>query len=225
MTGTASAGRLAAVLFDMDGTLVDSEKVWDITLADTARWLGGELSAAGRAAMVGTDMAATLRLLRADLGMDIDDAQTEAYLVARTLEHFRRPLPWRPGAQELIAAVRAARLPAALVTSTPRELVDLAMGTLGAASFDAVVCGDEVRHTKPHPEPYLRAAALLGADPARCVAIEDSPAGVASAEAAGCPVLVAPSEVRVPPGPGRTVVADLVGITVADLTGLLRVAA
>ena len=108
------------------------------------------------------------------------------------------------------------------MTSTERSLVELALGTLGADQFDAIVCGDDVRRPKPAPEPYLRAARLLGVDPTWCLAIEDSPPGAASAEAAGCVVLVVPSELPVAAGARRTVVDSLAGLTVADLTALVQ---
>jgi beta-phosphoglucomutase-like phosphatase (HAD superfamily) len=97
----------------------------------------------------------------------------------------------------------------------------VALGTLGAEHFDVVVCGDEVTHSKPHPQPYLVAADRLGVDPRRCVAIEDSPTGTASAVAAGCVVLVTPSEVAVPPGERRILLPSLAGVDVAYLRSLL----
>src|SRR5690606_27295508 len=108
---------------------------------------------------------------------------------------------------DLVDAVRAAGLGTALVTNTTRELVDVALRSLGVDRFDVVVCGDEVAHPKPHPEPYLTAAARLGADPAACVAIEDSPTGLASACGAGCAVIAIPNDLPLNPD-------DLVGVTV-----------
>jgi beta-phosphoglucomutase-like phosphatase (HAD superfamily) len=113
--------------------------------------------------------------------------------------------------------VRAAGWPTALVTSTHRGLVDVALESIGAEFFDVVVCGDEVPATKPAPDPYLVAATKLGVPAAGCVAIEDSPAGARSAEAAGCAVLVVPSEVPVPPGQRRVCRAGLVGLTQGEL--------
>ena len=122
--------------------------------------------------------------------------------------------------------MRAAGIPTALVTNTERALTRLALGPLVDELFDGSVCGDEVEHSKPAPDPYEKAAALLGVAPGAAVAIEDSPTGVASASAAGCAVLVVPgADVRVPPGPGRTFADSLVGITVADLTALVSRAA
>jgi HAD superfamily hydrolase (TIGR01509 family) len=117
------------------------------------------------------------------------------WLDRRVLELFAGGLEWRPGARELLTAVRAAGLPTALVTATRRLLVDVVLDTLDRANFDAVVCGDEVSRAKPDPTPYRAAARALGADPRVCVAIEDSPTGVTSARAAGCVVVAVPHDV------------------------------
>jgi HAD superfamily hydrolase (TIGR01509 family) len=214
--------RLAAVLFDMDGTLVDSEKIWDISLKELARNLGGELSAPARASMVGANLARSIGIVHDDIGLVGGDQDADgAWLMARTKELFTEGLTWRPGAPELLDAVRDAGVPTALVTSTLRDLTDVALKWIGAEYFDVSVCGDEVAHNKPHPDPYQRAARLLGVDPARCVAIEDSPTGSASAQAAGCTVLIVPAEVPVEPGPRRIIRDSLVGVDVAYLRSIL----
>lgn len=214
--------RLGGVLCDMDGTLLDSEKIWDVALADTAAWLGGELSAAARQRMVGSSMGRSVAILHADLDVDADAESSAAFLTERTAELFRTDLVWRPGARELLVALRSAGVPAALVTSTRRHLTEIALDTIGRDFFVATVCGDEVRRPKPHPDPYLRAAELIGSDPARCVAIEDSPIGVASAEAAGCVVVAVPNDVAIEPAATRRVLPSLVGISVAGLAALVR---
>ncbi|HEY3715680.1 MAG TPA: HAD family phosphatase [Jatrophihabitantaceae bacterium] len=215
-------GRLAAVLFDMDGTLLDSEKVWDVALDDLAHYLGGELSDAARRRMVGSSLARSIAIMHHDLGIDADPESSGAYLTDRTAELFHTSLVWKPGAHELLVAVHDAGLPAALVTSTHRRLTEIALDTIGRQYFAATVCGDEVPHPKPAPDPYLRAAELLDVRAADCVAIEDSPLGITSAESAGCAVLAVPSEVPLEPAPGRPVVSSLVDITVADLATLVE---
>ncbi|HEY6749398.1 MAG TPA: HAD family phosphatase [Mycobacteriales bacterium] len=217
----------AAVLFDMDGTLVDSEPVWDEALRELARWLGGELSADARRATLGTNVEVSVRIVQADVGRpDADPVLSGKKLVEEAGIRFSAGLVWRPGARELIDAVRAAGIPTALVTNTERPLVRLALGDLVGELFTVSVAGDEVEQAKPAPDPYLAAARLLGVDPAATVAIEDSPTGTASAAAAGCAVLVVPAgDVPVPPGPRRTLARTLAGLTVADLAALLPRAA
>ncbi|TDB77143.1 HAD family phosphatase [Micromonospora sp. KC723] len=210
------------MLFDMDGTLVDSEKLWDVALRELAAAYGGELSADARRAIIGTSMAESMRILHDDLGQPERDPQVSAaWIDARILELFRTGLRWRPGALALLRAVRAAGIPTALVTSSGRALVEIALDTLGRDSFDAVVCGDEVDAAKPHPEPYLTAARLLGVPIARCVAIEDSPTGVASALAAGAAVLAVPAEAPLPPTDGVHQVRSLTGANLDLLVALL----
>jgi HAD superfamily hydrolase (TIGR01509 family) len=204
----------------MDGTLVDSEKVWTISLADTAQWLGGELSTEAREAMVGSNMARSLALMFDDLGLDRDPeriAQAGRYLTDRTGELFAAGLEWRPGALDALRMVRAAGWPTALVTNTLRTLTEKALDSIGREHFTVTVCGDEVPHGKPDPDPYLRAAELLGVAARSCLAVEDSPTGATAAERAGCAVLVVPCDVAVPAGPRRVHRASLLGLTPDDI--------
>jgi len=205
-----------AVLWDMDGTLVDTEKLWEIALAELAGRLGGTLSAETRAAIVGSNSRRTMRLLFDDLGLELTDdayAEANAWLEARMHELFAGDVPWRPGAEEALRMVRETGLPTALVTSTVRPLAERALDHIGRHWFDTTVAGDEVDGlNKPHPRPYLRAAELLGVAPSRCVAIEDSPVGSAAAQAAGCGVIVVPNDVPVEPGPTMLMLETLVGL-------------
>ncbi len=213
----------AAVLWDMDGTLVDSEKVWSVSLQDTARALGGELSAAARSAVVGSDMPRTLVVLFDDLGLTPDPAQlaeAEQLLTRRTGELFDAGLEWRPGALAALRTVRAAGWPTALVTNTGRALTERALDVIGRDFFQVTVCGDEVPFGKPDPDPYLRAAELLGVSAADCLAVEDSPTGAVAAGRAGAGVLVVPCEEPVPDGPGRIQLDSLAGLTAEDFRHL-----
>lgn len=215
-----NAGVLRAVLFDMDGTLTDSEKLWSQGLDIVAASLGGELSLATRQAMVGTDLVSSMEMFIADIGVTVSVQTAQDRLVAAVAELFATALEWRPGARELLQQVKAAALPTALVTSTHRDLTMIAMKTLGAHHFDTVVCGDDVRNTKPHPDPYLTALRHLGVHATAAIAIEDSPVGATSATAAGIATLVVPAEVPVAPGPLRVIQHTLVGMTVPELARL-----
>lgn len=213
---------MKAVLFDMDGTLTDSEKLWTLTLQEVAADLGGVLSEEGRAATVGQSIPRAIELLHADLGLDGDLTATADLVRAKMAVHFANDLPWRDGAEQLLAEVRAAGLKTALVTATERPMLDGAMNTLGHNSFDVIVAGDEVDHPKPHPEPYLRALAALGLGVHEAVAVEDSPTGAASAAAAGLTVLVVPCEVPVEPGERRVFAESLLDVDLAHLRALPR---
>jgi HAD superfamily hydrolase (TIGR01509 family) len=209
-----------AVLFDMDGTLVDSEKLWDISLAALYRELGGTLTPEVRTSMVGGSAEDTIRTAYTDLGLEMNPvamAESDRWLHDYTAQLFDGGLPWCDGAQELLEALAAEGTPMALVTNTARALTDRALNSIGRQYFSATVCGDEVPQGKPAPDAYLRAAALLKLPADLCLAIEDSVTGTAAAEGAGCPVLVVPNDVAVPTGPRRRHVRSLAGIDVADL--------
>ena len=212
---------IRAVAFDLDGTLVDSEPVWDDALRELARELGGELSDEARAATVGTNTDVSVAVIHADIGRPyLDPLASADRLVELARERFAAGVRWRPGARSLLDAVRAAGIPTALVTNTERALVKVALGALVDELFTVSVCGDEVARPKPHPDPYATACELLGVQAGETVAVEDSPTGTASAEAAGCPVLVVPAGVPVPPGPRRTFASSLADLTVDDLAAL-----
>ena len=209
---------LGAVLFDLDGTLIDSEPLWDISMDRVAGHLGGSLSAEVKAATTGQSIPFAVQLLLDDIGSTHGVAETTSLLLSITAEIFAEDLLWQPGAEELIDQVRAAGIKTALVTNSPRQLVDVSLaGLLGAHRFDVTICGDEVTRGKPDPYPYLRAMELLRLSAAQCLAVEDSPSGTAAAVAAGIPVLVVPSEVPVPEGPGRIFASSLLDSTATEL--------
>jgi HAD superfamily hydrolase (TIGR01509 family) len=214
---------MRAVLFDMDGTLVDSEKLWDVALQVLYSRLGGELTPAVREATVGGSAESLMQIVYTDLQLEPDPDQMAAnsdWLHDYTADLFDGGLPWCDGARELLDTLADAAVPMALVTNTRRALTERALDSIGRHYFTASVCGDEVVRAKPAPDPYLRAAALLGFDPRQCLAIEDSVTGAASAEDAGCPVLVVPNDVEVPASPRRRHLRSLVGVSLASLREL-----
>ena len=216
---------LAAVLWDMDGLLVDTEPVWTVAEQELAVRLGGTWTDALKARIVGTRLEAAvptiLRWYDVDPTPDVI-AGTSGWLLDRMVELFAADLPVLPGVVELIAALDADGVPQALVSSSYRVLVDAVLAT-GIGPFDVTVAGDEVVHGKPAPEPYLTACSRLGVDPRRCVVLEDSRAGVASGEAAGCAVVAVPSVVGVSfdAAPRRLVAASMTEVDVAALGRLV----
>jgi len=211
---------MRAVLFDMDGTLVDSEKLWHVALQELYSRRGGELTPAAREATVGGTAESVMRIVYADLGLEPDPADMAAtvdWLHDYTAELFDGGLPWCAGARELLGSLADASVPMALVTNTRRVLTERALDSIGRHYFTVSVCGDEVVRGKPAPDAYQRAAELLGFTPAQCLAVEDSVTGAASAEGAGCPVLVVPNDVEVPASPRRRHLESLRGVSVAGL--------
>jgi HAD superfamily hydrolase (TIGR01509 family) len=204
----------------MDGTLVDSEKLWDVSLTALYQSFGGAMSRETRAALVGASAEETIVTVYAELGLEPDPAamvESIRWLHGHTAELFDGGLPWCDGAREMLEALAADRTPMALVTNTQRALAERALNSIGRQYFSVTVCGDEVPNGKPAPDPYLRAAELLGLAPSDCLAVEDSVTGTAAAESAGCAVLVVPNDVPVPGGPRRRHADTLVTLDVADL--------
>jgi HAD superfamily hydrolase (TIGR01509 family) len=181
-------GSFAAVLWDMDGTLVDTEPYWTVAELALADRYGGSWTS-----------EQSLQIVEEML----DDV----------IAQVGRQVPWRPGARELLASLGEAGVRCGLVTMSWTRLVEPILAHLPAGTFEAVVTGDTVQRGKPHPEPYLTAARRLDVLAGECLAIEDSDTGARSAAGAGCTVLVAPLHVCVPDGPGRIFADTLVGLT------------
>lgn len=209
-----------AVLWDMDGTLVDTEPYWIETEFELAERHGGSWTEEHALQLVGNDLLESGRYIREHMGIEPSPEQIVEELLDGVVARIGRRVPWQPGARELLERLHADGVPCALVTMSYQRFVEPILAHLPAGTFATTVTGDAVAHGKPHPEPYLVAAARLGVDPADCLAVEDSPPGAASAAAAGCAVLVVPNHVEVEPGERRVFRPTLERLTTSDLAHL-----
>ena len=217
---TPGAGLPAAVFWDMDGTLVDTEPYWITAEHAIVEEAGGVWNDEYAHQLVGNDLMVSAEFIRDNSPVELDPVEIVEELLRRVVVQVREHVPWRPGAVELLQALGAAGVPNALVTMSWRSLADSVVSSLPEGTFAAVITGDEVEHGKPHPEPYLAAARALGVEVADCVAIEDSPTGVRSAVAAGVPTIAVPHVVPVPVTVGAVQVPSLRGLTPTDLVSL-----
>lgn len=199
----------AAVFWDLDGTLVDTEPSWQATEYKLAAEYGGSWSEDHARHLVGSDLLASAHYIRSHLGIALSPTEIVTRMVDEVLGDLHAGVVWRPGAREHLLELHRAGVRMALVTMSYERLLLPILAELPAGLFEAVVAGDHVDRGKPHPEPYLTAAATLGVDPQQCLAVEDSETGVTSAQAAGCAVLVVPHLGRVVDAPGRTRARDL----------------
>lgn len=212
----------AAVLWDMDGTLVDTEPYWIAAEHEIVEEHGGTWTQELSHQLVGKDLIVAATFIRDNSAVDWSPEQIVDEMLARVIVKVHEHMPWRPGARELLSALKAEGVPSALVTMSWRSLADAVLAELPDGTFEVVVTGDEVSHGKPHPEPYRAAARLLGVSPQDCVAIEDSPTGVSSAVAAGVPTLAVPHVVTVPEMAGAVHLDSLAGLTPSRLADLGR---
>jgi HAD superfamily hydrolase (TIGR01509 family) len=213
---------LQAVLFDLDGLLVDSEPLWTVAERELVDRLGGVWDHELKAAMVGKRLDVAVPILLDWCGSAADPDQTATWLLDRMVVLFGQRLVVKDGAAPLLRDLAQAAIPAAVVSSSQRVLVDAALDLVGRGAVRTSVAGDEVTHPKPHPEPYLLAARRLGADPARCVVLEDSQTGITSAEAAGCVAVGVPDVVPLTATDARPVLGSLTEVDLAWLRDLPR---
>jgi HAD superfamily hydrolase (TIGR01509 family) len=217
---------LAAVLWDLDGTLVDTEPYWMESEHEVVEVHGnGAWSKAHGLALVGMDLrdAASYMRRQGDVRLGVDE--TVEALLDGVVARVRQRIPWRPGARELLQSISDAGIPCGLVTMSWRRFVDAILPALPDGAFRTVVTGDDVVRGKPHPDAYLEGAARLGHAPAACLALEDSPVGARSAWAAGCVVVAVPHLVTVPAEFRHHELSTLEDVGVHDLVALHGAAA
>ncbi len=204
----------------MDGTLVDTEPYWMAAEGPLVAEYGGTWTHEQALGMVGLGLEDAARLLQ-DAGVRLSEHEIIDTLTARVMTSLREEgVPFRPGARELLASLRAAGVRTALVTMSLRRMADAVVELIDFDAFDFVLAGDEATRPKPHPDPYLQACAALGVDPRRTVAIEDSPNGLRAAVAAGTVALGVPHMVSLTGVGARALWPTLDGSDADDIAAL-----
>jgi HAD superfamily hydrolase (TIGR01509 family) len=213
----------AAVLWDFDGTLVDTEPIWFRSEYELMDELGGEWDDELARKLIGSDLLEGAAVMLRTAGRtDLTPRQGVERIVEKVVTALRAgEYTWRPGARELLARVAEAGIPCALVSASWAPILTTVLGTMPDHPFRVVIAGDDVTLGKPHPEPYLTAAARLGVRPADCLVVEDSATGAASGNAAGCVVAAVPNIVEIPTAPRRFHLESLAGVDVATLRDLM----
>lgn len=212
---------LDAVLFDMDGLLVDTEPQWFAAESATVEQLGGTWGKQEQIDLLGSNLPVAAQYMIDHTGTSNDMPTVMTMLLDNMSDQLTGSIQFQPGALILLDALVGAGVPLALVTSSVRVHVDVILAHLPSQPFAHLVTADDVTNLKPHPEPYLTALGLLGASADRTVVLEDSPAGVAAAEAAGCCVVAVPSVVAIEREPRRAVVGSLAEVDLQMLQDLV----
>lgn len=214
-TPSAAPPALAAVLWDMDGTLIDTEPFW--LAAETAMLdrYGIVMSEATHHFLIGSGLWEAAEHFQ-DLGVPLTaDEIVEEWVAGVTASLAAEGADWRPGARELLASLGEAGVPCALVTMSVRSFAESVVALLPEGAFAAIVPGDEVEQAKPHPEPYLRGAEALGVPIERCLVFEDSPTGLRAAWASGAVAVGVPNLVALDQAPSHAVWPTLAGLDAA----------
>jgi len=206
-----------AVIFDLDGVLIDSESVWDAARRAVVADNGGSWTETATAAMQGMSSPEWSRYLRDELGVELDPDEISRQVVERMLASYEREVPLLPGAVQAVRRL-AERWPLGLASSSNRPVIDAVLETAGLTEcFSATVSGDEVAHGKPSPDVYLAAARKLGVEAGRAAAVEDSSNGLRAGAAAGMLVIAVPNR-EFPPADDALALASLVVESVGELT-------
>jgi HAD superfamily hydrolase (TIGR01509 family) len=204
----------------MDGTLVDTEPYWMASEVELVGSFGGTWTHDDGLTLVGLGLWNSAKILQSR-GVDLTPDEIVQWLTDRVQAKLdAEGVPWRPGARELLAELRELGIPTALVTMSVRSMAEQIVSQIPFDAFDVIVSGDEVTEAKPHPEPYLRAAELLGVAPATAVAIEDSLVGLTSAVDSGAVAIGVPHIVPLPESDEHTLWPSLEGKTAADIIEL-----
>ncbi|NBQ92375.1 MAG: HAD family phosphatase [Micrococcales bacterium] len=211
-----------AVLFDMDGTLIDSEPYWMKSERDLAAAHNGAWTEQDGLEIVGMSLDKSSKLIKERANIPLEPEEIVQQLTASVQRELSREIPWRPGAKELLRDLRKHGVKTALVTMSMRKMASQVVDAIDFDAFDVIVAGDDVMNGKPHPEAYLKAAEQLGFEPAKCIAFEDSNSGLASAEAAGTFAIGIPHIVPIPAKPGRTLWTTLEGVTYKQLKKMVK---
>ena len=207
----------AAVLWDMDGTLVDTEPYWMTAQDALVHAWGGTWTHEDGLTLVGSGLWNAATIFQ-DRGVHLTADEIVDHLTNRVLMQLRESgVPWRPGARELLTELRDANVPTALVTMSVSEMAHHVADRLGFVGFDVVVSGNDVANAKPHPEPYLRAAELLGVEITQCVALEDSTPGVQSASSAGAVTIGVPFHVPIAESANYSLWPTLNGVSLEQI--------
>jgi HAD superfamily hydrolase (TIGR01509 family) len=212
----------AAVLWDMDGTLIDSEPYWMRSEGDFASANNSTWTEQDGLSLVGMSLYDSSKIIKEKVGSDLDPEEIVQQLTDGVAAQLKQEIFWRPGAKELLLLLRKKKIKTALVTMSMHRMAQQVVDAIGFDCFDVIVAGDDVRQGKPHPEPYLRAAELLGVKAEDCVAFEDSLTGLRSAEAAGTKAVGIKNIVEIPSQPGRILWPTLEGVKISDLRRLFK---
>jgi HAD superfamily hydrolase (TIGR01509 family) len=212
----------AAVLWDMDGTLIDSEPYW---LASESAFAAAHDSNWGHddgLGVIGMSLYESSKLLKERVGSPLEPQQIIDQITDGVLQQLEQSIPWRPGARELLRLLKENNVRTALVTGSMHRMAQKVADQIGFDAFDVIVGGDDVVKGKPHPESYLKAASMLGVDPTHCIAFEDSLTGITAAEAAGTKAIGVAHIVEIPISEGRTLWPTLEGISMNQLRALFE---
>ena len=211
-----------AVLFDMDGTLIDSEPYWMESEQALAAEHNGSWTDKDGLDVVGMSLDKSSRLLKERANIPLEPEEIVDVLTEEVQKKLRKVVPWRPGAKELLQDLKSHGVKTALVTMSMHRMAQQVVDAIDFPAFDVIVAGDDVRHGKPHPEPYLKAAELLGFEPKNCIAFEDSISGLTSAEQAGTIAIGIPNIVPIPEKPGRILWESFDGVNYKQLRKLIK---